>query len=90
MRGFEPTWELLYVFGVALFAASVVWPALTDHKSTIAYIINFGSNPISLSCKKQSSIAKFLIEVLTVITSTAMDLLWLQKHLKKLYCPLIS
>lgn len=61
----------------------------SDRKSTAAYIIYYGSNPISWSCKKQSTVAKSSTEAeYRTIASTAMELLWLQQLLKELHCPL--
>lgn len=63
----------------------------TDYKSTAAYIIYFGSNPISRSCKKQRTVAKSSTEAeYWTIASTTMELLWLQELFKELHCSLSS
>lgn len=58
----------------------------TDYKSTTAYIIYFGSNPITWSCKKQCTVAKSSTEAeYRTIASTTMEVLWLQQLFKELH-----
>lgn len=58
----------------------------TDYKSTAAYIIYFGSNPISWSCKKQRAVVKSSTEAeYRTIASTTMEVLWLQQLFKELH-----
>jgi len=53
-----------------------------DRKSTSAYIIHIGSNSISWSCKKQSSVAQSSTEVeYKTIAFTTGELMWLQQLL---------
>lgn len=64
---------------------------ILDRKSTRAYIIYFGSNPISWSCKKQPTVAKSSTEAKYRTTaSTITEILWLQELLKELHHPLSS
>lgn len=59
-----------------------------DRKSTSAYIIHIDSNSISLSCKKQSTVARSSTEAdyITIAFTTA-ELLWLQQLLHELGFP---
>lgn len=58
----------------------------SDCKSTASFIIYFGCNPISWSCKKQRTVAKSSTEAeYRTIASTTTELLWLQELFKELH-----
>jgi len=74
---------LLFTDSVLQIGHETFW--IVIYKSTRSYMVYFGSNPLSWSCKKHPTFAKSSTNAMyRTIMSTKTEIFWLQELLKEL------